>query len=281
MTRFNAGVFLPHLFKDSLPQVMRESHGIGLIAHAHALQTLALRVLKRESYDALHTFAGVDVFLDSNFVSRALLKKTANSDIQALGIFAKNYQANIFFRAPVQRRKPLVEKFHWSRVHVQIQLESQAEQDIRSVLIARHTRIAERSKQNRVEFITQHFHCAVRQADAIAKIFIRAPIKLHKFDGAARGGGHRLQNFQRLRRDFFAYAVAWNDVDSRGATAPAHWRLLQGFLHSSNSVRRSVRVVSFSIRSRRGVKPMPGPCGTVIVPRDETVTSGSMISSCQ
>src|ERR1700688_327363 len=262
MTRFNAGVFLSYLLED-------------------ALQTLALRVFKRKAYDTLHTFAGVDVFLHSNFVRSVLLKKPADADIQALGIFTKHHQTNIFFRAPVQRRKPFVKKFHWSGVNIQIQLESQAEQDVSSMLITRHAGIAERAKQNGVELVTQHFHCAVRQADAIAKIFIRAPVELHKFDGAARGGSHRLQNFERFRCDFFADAVTWNDGDSCGATTPAHWRLLQSSLHSAIYVRRSVRVVSFSISSRRGVKPMPGPCGTVIVPRDETVTSGSMISSCQ
>src|SRR6202035_4218187 len=98
MTRFDAGVFLAHLLENALPQVVREGHGIGFIAHAHALRTLALRVFKRKPYDALNAFARVYVFLYSNFVRSALLKKSANPDIQTLGIFTKNHQPNIFLR---------------------------------------------------------------------------------------------------------------------------------------------------------------------------------------
>src|SRR4029077_13291495 len=97
---------------------MRESHGVGLIAHADALQTLSLRVFKRKSYDALHALARVDVFLHSNLVRGVFLKKAADADIQALGVFAENHQTNIFFGTPAQWRKSLVQEFHRSRVHV-------------------------------------------------------------------------------------------------------------------------------------------------------------------
>ncbi len=55
----------------------------------------------------------------------------------------------------------------------------------------------------------------------------------------------------------------------------------QELLDSLLQTRRSFLTVSFSILSRRGSNPIPGPVGTRIVPRDETVTSGWMISSSQ
>ncbi len=58
-----------------------------------------------------------------------------------------------------------------------------------------------------------------------------------------------------------------------------NYRLLT--VNRLNQARRSTRLVMLSMRSRRGSKPMPGPLGTVMVPRGLTVTSGEMMSSCQ
>src|SRR5690242_3258085 len=81
MPPVNVRIFLADFLEHTLPQSMRERHGIGLVAHAHALQAVPFCILERIADDALNPFAGVDVFLDRNLVRSALLESSANTDV--------------------------------------------------------------------------------------------------------------------------------------------------------------------------------------------------------
>src|SRR5579859_1968101 len=57
MPRINIRIFLAYFLEHALPQPMRKRHGVRLVAHAHALQSVLPRVLERITDDALHPFA--------------------------------------------------------------------------------------------------------------------------------------------------------------------------------------------------------------------------------
>ena len=243
----------------------------------------ALRILEGVANDALDALAGIDVFLHGNFVGGSLLEESADAHVKPFGVLAKDHQANIFFGAAVQRSQPLVQQFHRPGVHVEIELEAQAQQNVGGVLVGGHTRIAERAKQDGVEFIAQHFDRAVGQANAFAQEICRRPNQTPRTRWSACVFPHT------AFRTFTASGVTSLPMPSPGITAiraaVPPWRMGNfskefSVLVSPCYVSRSTRVVSFSMRSRRGSKPMPGPCGTAMVPRGDTVTSGSMMSSC-
>src|SRR6266403_5108830 len=168
------------------------------------------------------------------------------------------------------------------------------------MLVAGDPRIAEGAEQDGIEFIAKHFDGARRQRHTLAEIFVRTPVKFDKLDVAAGGGRNRTQNLHRFRGDFLADPVTGNDRNPRGRasvaqrylghsssplnafrvwpssigqTTLAHASRHSGLLHAPhifgcapNQASSSVRVVSFSMRSMRGSKPMPGPLGTRMVP---------------
>src|SRR2546429_1649692 len=74
--------------------------------------------------------SGVDVLLNGNFVGGVLLEDPANTDIQAFGVLPENDQADVFLGAAAKRRESLVKQLHGPRVDVEVQLESQAKQNI-------------------------------------------------------------------------------------------------------------------------------------------------------
>ena len=76
---------------------MSKGHGVGLVAHAHALQAILPGVLKGIADNALDTFAGVHIFLHSNLVRRIFLEEAAHPHVDAFGILPQDHQADIFF----------------------------------------------------------------------------------------------------------------------------------------------------------------------------------------
>src|SRR5207249_8184384 len=128
--RVNVRVLLADFLEHTLPQAVRKSHGIRLVAHAHALQAVLPRILERIANNALDSFARVNVFLHGNLIGRALLERSANANIKAFRVFAKDDEANIFLGTVSQGRKPIVKQFHRTGVHVEVELESQAQQNV-------------------------------------------------------------------------------------------------------------------------------------------------------
>src|SRR5260370_3618486 len=79
MAGVDVRVLVANLFEDSLPEVVRKGHGIGFVAHAHALQAVPARVFERVADDALDPFARVHVLLNFNLGWKALLEEPANT----------------------------------------------------------------------------------------------------------------------------------------------------------------------------------------------------------
>ena len=119
------------------------------------MPTVLPGVLERVANDALHALSGVDVLLNGNFVGGVLLEDPANTDIQAFGVLPENDQADVFLGAAAKRRESLVKQLHGPRVDVEVQLESQAKQNIGCVLIGGDARVAQGPKKNGVKFVAQ------------------------------------------------------------------------------------------------------------------------------
>src|SRR5258708_6523556 len=153
MTRLDFRILLANLFEYPLPQVMGEGHGVGLIAHADTLELVLPGVLKSVADDALHSFAGVHVFLNGDFVGSILFEEAANADVQAFSVLAEDHKAYIVRRAIAERRQSVVEKFHRTGVDEQVQLKAQAQKNVGSVLIGRNARITKRAEENGIEFV--------------------------------------------------------------------------------------------------------------------------------
>ena len=194
---------------------MGEGHGIGLVAHAQPLQAVLPGVFERIANDALNSFAGVDVFLNGNLVGSALLEDATDADIQAFGVLPKDDQANVFFSAVAQRRQPVMEQLNGPRIHIEVQLEAQTQQDVGSMLVQRNTWIAQRAEKDGVIFIPQQLDGARRQRYALTQILIGAPVKLDKFERAIAGGTNRLQDPHCLWSDFRPDAIARDDGNAR------------------------------------------------------------------
>src|SRR5690348_11665647 len=135
MARFEISVFLLQFFPNSLPQAVAVGHGIRLVAHAHALQSFASGVFESVPNNALDPFARIHVLLHSNLVWHSLLEISAHSCVSPFGIFAKHDEVDLALGAIAQWRESLVKEDAWARVHVQVELESQSQQNIRRVLI--------------------------------------------------------------------------------------------------------------------------------------------------
>src|SRR5216683_6621601 len=214
VARIDVRVFLADFLEDSLPEVMRKGHGVGLVAHADALVAVQASVFESVADNALDAFAGVHVLLNGDFVRRAFLEEPANSDVEALGVLAKDHQANVFFGPVAQRSEPVVEEFDGSGVDIEIELEAKTQQDVGGMLIRRHARVAERAKQNGVKLVAQHFDGPGREGHTFAQILVRAPIKLDKFQAPLGRRGHGFQYLDGLRRNLRPDSVAGNHGDS-------------------------------------------------------------------
>jgi hypothetical protein len=89
---------------------------------------------------------------------------------------------------------------------------------------------------------------------------------------AMRAAGPPSRNGLTATEDFLLPILRNSSLPELGSVAQRLWSLRAS---------TSFRTVNFSIKSTRGVKPMPGALGTRIVPCFETVTSGSMMSALQ
>src|SRR6266478_927809 len=163
MAGVDVRVLLADFLEDSLPEVVCKGHGIGFVAHAHALQAIPTRVFERVADDALDPFAGVHVLLNGNLVGGAFLKEPANAHVQPFRVLSDDHQANVFFGAIAQWRQPVVEQFNRSSVDVKIKLEAQAQKDIGGMLIGGDARVAQRAKENGVKLVAQHLNRTLRQ----------------------------------------------------------------------------------------------------------------------
>src|SRR5277367_3021325 len=214
MAGLDSGVFRADFLEYALPQVVPKRQGIGFIGHAYALQAAFFRKLECIANDALDALARVEVLLYGNFVGSSLLEVSTHAHVQAFGVLAKNHEVHVFFSAVFQRSEALVEQHTGPRVDVEIELETQSQQNFRGVNIRGDARITHRTQQNGVEIAPKHYYGVRRQRGAIAQIAVRAPIKFCKRDFPAARRSCSLQNFHSFRNYFFSDAVTRNYGDA-------------------------------------------------------------------
>src|SRR5215470_8004257 len=104
---------------------MSESHGVGFVAHAYALQSTTLRVVEGVANDPLDSLPGVHVFLDGDLVRCALLEEAADANVQPFRVLAKHHYADVSFGAVAQRCQPVVKQFDGACINVKIELKAQ------------------------------------------------------------------------------------------------------------------------------------------------------------
>ena len=142
MRGFDLRIFAAYLFEHALPEIVPKRQRVRLVAHAHALAARASRVFKGIADNALDALPRVDILLRGDLVGSSLLEESAYPDIGALGVFAEDNEVDVFFRAVFERREAAIKQDARPNVDVEIQLESQAQENIGGVHICRHPRIS-------------------------------------------------------------------------------------------------------------------------------------------
>ncbi len=111
-----------------------------LSAMQSRVRPVASRVLERVAQDAVHPLVGVDLFLEGHFVWRPGLEAAADANVQPLGVLAEHHEIHVGRRPVLQRTQTLVEQPDRPVVHVQVELEARAEQDVAGMPVVGHTR---------------------------------------------------------------------------------------------------------------------------------------------
>ena len=122
----------------------------------------------------MHAFPGVHFFLDRDLVLGAGLEAPADAHVQPLGVLAEHHEVDVRWGASLQRAQALVEQLHRPVVHVEIQLEAGAEQDVARVPVVGHARVAQGTDEDGIE-LPEGVVAAGGQGDARLEIVIGAP----------------------------------------------------------------------------------------------------------
>ena len=126
-------------------------HRIALVGHADGAEPARRRILERVTDDPVNAFPGIDLFLDGDLVLGAGFEPAADAGIQAFGVLAEHDEADVSGPATLQRAEPLVEQRHRPIVHIQVERDPHAEQDVAGVAVVGHARIADRTQKDGVE----------------------------------------------------------------------------------------------------------------------------------
>src|SRR6266704_3852413 len=244
MARLDLRKFAAHFRKNAVPELVAEGERVRFIAHQHLAQLARVRVFKGVTNDALDAAARVDVFLDGDLFGIAAPELSARAGVEPFGILAKNDEANVIFAAVAQRRERTIKQLDGARVHVKIELGTQAEKNIGGMAIRRHARIAHGAEENSVKIAPEHLHRARRQRGGVAQEALRAPIKLHEFRLALGFGDGGAKNPHGFRYDFPADAVARNDRNAFGG-----WPSLERVWHE---VRLESTLILLRVGNPRG-----------------------------
>ena len=211
----DARVLVRDVLEHALPEVVGVDEHVGLVRH-HDLRTSAgLGVVEGVADDPRHALARVDVHLRRDLVRCALLEIPAHHHVEAFRVLAEDHEVDVLGRDVLQRAELGVEEPHRTVVHVQVEAEPHAEQDVGGVAVVGHARVAQRAEQDGVEAALQHLQGALGQRDARLQIMIRAPFEMGETDGARRGRRHRLQRPHRFRGDLDADPVTGHDRDAQ------------------------------------------------------------------
>src|SRR3989442_851908 len=222
-------------------------HGILFVTHEHAAARRAilfgvpLAIIKSVSDNSLYSFTGVDVFLRSHLIRRALLEHSAQIAIHAFRVFPDNHKIDILRLDAFQWAKRRIQQLHRTQVRIKIHLESHAEQDFFCMNIGRHARIAKCASQDGIEIARQHSEAIRWNGHSVCEITVSAPIEVVQFNSRAT----RLDSLDRVGDNFFADPVSWDHGDpfllihgrkryhSRESPRIEDRRVLQGVVGSS------------------------------------------------
>src|SRR5215475_2208181 len=214
MAGVDVGILGANGFEDALPEIAGEGHGVGFVGHAQAFQFVLAGVVESVAEDAFNTFARVNVLLGGDLVGSALLEKAAGADVDAFGVFAEDYEANVVADAIFERSEAFVEELGGTGVDEEIELETEAQENIGGMLIRRDSRIAERAEEDSVEFVLKYLDRAFRERDFFAEVFIGGPVEFDKFYRPVAFSSGGFDGGEAYGSDFFADAIARNDGDT-------------------------------------------------------------------
>jgi len=227
------GIFGADGFENALPKVTGEGHGVGFVGHAQAFESVGTGVVEGVADDALDASAGVDVFLDGDFVGGALFEEAAGADVDAFGVFAEDHEVDVFGGAIAEGSEAIMKEFGGASVDVEVEFEAEAEENVGGVLIGRDAGIAEGAEEDGVEFVAQEFDGAFGKRDFFAEIFVGAPIEFDELERAIAFGYGGFDDLDGDGSDFLADAVAGDDGDAGFGSAVAEW---QDIGHEGGSV---------------------------------------------
>ena len=170
----------------------------------------SLAIFERVADDALDSLAGVDVFLNRDFVGSALFENAAGIGVNPLRVFADHDKIHILRLDAFQRAQRRIEQAHWAHVGVKIHFEAHAEQNFFGVDIGFHARIAEGAGQNGIEIAVEHGESVGRDGHSVAEIAIGAPVEFAYFD--VRTG--RPDRFESLGDYLLPNSISGNHGDA-------------------------------------------------------------------
>ena len=126
----------------------------------------------------MHALVGVDLLLHRDLVVGAGLEAAADARRTRPSVFSrKTTKLTSASRPILERAQPIVEQPDRAVVHVEVELEPGAEQDVARVPIVGHARIAERADEDGVELVAQHAVAVGGQRLAGRQVVIGAPGK--------------------------------------------------------------------------------------------------------
>src|SRR5260370_37065770 len=177
---------------------------------------------------------GVEVFLDVDFLSGALLEAPAHADVKALSVLADDQEVDVSTPLLAQRRQAIVVELGRTQVDVEVELESEAQQDAGQVGGVIDARVAHGAEQNRVGSL-QLLPCRLRNRLAGTEELVGVDVVLLEL--VVRAG--RAQDLDRLGDDLCAGAVARQDGDvSRQVLRPSRAACSAGSCRSPSSASR-------------------------------------------
>src|SRR4029453_10813152 len=122
-------------------------HRVALVRHAHFGQSPAARELEPVPNDPMYPSVRIDVFLNRDLLVRVCAHPAAGADIESFRIFTKHDEVDVVAGAVFQGTEPIIEQTDGPVVHIQIKLESSAEQNVASVAVIGYARIAKRADE--------------------------------------------------------------------------------------------------------------------------------------
>src|SRR5262249_28772886 len=145
----------------------------------------------------------------------------ADAHVEALGVLSKNDEVHVRGLPGLERTQPFVEQLDGPVVHVQVELEACPEQDVPCVYVVRHSRIAERADEDRVEVLAKRPVSVGGKRLAGPQIVLGAPRQDVEVELAAENIADTAQYLDGLGRHFDADAVAGDDGYSHRSIASA------------------------------------------------------------